>query len=182
MPKVKNKFINLLPQDEFETSTLGRILKWSLSSFRVMVIITELLVMSAFLSRFWLDARNSDLNEDLDIGQSQILAYEDIELEFKNIQKKLSIAKSLYNEPLFTEIINDISTTLPLDIIFTSTTFNDKSFAIKATSFSESSIAQVIANLEAKNNLSEITLSQISTSQDDPNTIVFTVSGKISPK
>ncbi|HLD92330.1 MAG TPA: PilN domain-containing protein [Patescibacteria group bacterium] len=179
MPKVKNKLINLLPQDEFETSILGRILKWALSSFRVMVIITELLVMSAFLSRFWLDARNSDLNEELDIGKAQVLAYEDVELEFRNIQKKLSIVKSLYNEPKSTKIFERISSILPPDIFLNSIVVNHESFLIKATSFSESSIAQFIANLEANDNYSDITLSQISTGQDDPNLIIFTVNGKV---
>lgn len=179
MPKVKNKLINLLPQDEFETSILGRILKWALSSFRVMVIVTELVVMSAFLSRFWLDARNSDLNEELDIGKAQVLAYQDVESEFRNIQKKLSIVKSLYDEPKSTKIFDNISSILPPDIILSSIVVNQKSFLIKATSFSESSIAQFITNLEANNNFSDIALSQISTEQDDPNLIIFTVNGKV---
>ena len=46
--------INLLPQKGFEATTAGRILAWILSTFRIIVIITELLVMVAFLSRFWL--------------------------------------------------------------------------------------------------------------------------------
>jgi len=179
MPKVKNKLINLLPQDEFETSIFGRVLKWALSSFRVMVIITEIVVMSAFLSRFWLDARNSDLNEELEMGEVQVRAYEDVELEFRNIQKKLGIAKALYDEPKSTKIFSDVASTLPPDIYLNSIIVNQKSLLIKASSFSESSIAQFVINLEANKNFSDISLSQISTDQDDPSIIVFTINGKV---
>ena len=179
MPKVKNKLINLLPKDEFETSVFGRILKWALSSFRVMVIITEIVVMSAFLSRFWLDARNSDLNEELEIGEVQVNAYEEVESEFRNIQKKLGIVKTLYNEPKSTKVLSDIASTLPPDIFLNSIIVNQKSLLIKASSFSESSIAQFVTNLEANKNFSDIVLSQISTDQDNPNVTVFTINGKV---
>jgi len=85
----KSKQINLIPQDEFESSNFGRILKWALSTFRIVVIVTELIVMSAFLSRFWLDAKNSDLNEEINVNKSQIIAYKDIETEFRSLQKNL---------------------------------------------------------------------------------------------
>ena len=179
MPKVKNKLINLLPRDEFETSILGRILKWALSSFRVMVIITEIVVMSAFLSRFWLDARNSDLNEELEMGEVQVDAYEEVESEFRSIQKKLSIAKVLYNEPKSTKALSDIAGTLPPDIFLSSVTLNQTSLLIKAASFSESSIAQFVTNLEANKSFSDIELSQISTDQDNPSIIIFTINGKV---
>lgn len=179
MPKVKNKPINLIPQDEFEISIVGRILKWALSSFRVMVIVTELVVMSAFLSRFWLDARNSDLNEELEIGQAQVLAYEDVEKEFRSIQKKLSIIKLLYNYPKSTKIFEDVASTLPPDIVLNSITINQESLLIKATSFLESSIAQFITNLEANKKFSDITLSQISTDRENSDIIIFTINGKV---
>jgi hypothetical protein len=179
MPKVKNKLINLLPRDEFETSVLGRILKWALSSFRVMVIITEIVVMSAFLSRFWLDARNSDLNEELEMGEIQIGAYEEVELEFRDIQKKLSIVKLLYNEPKPTKILSDVAQTLPPDIFLSSIILNQTSLLIKAASFSESSIAQFVTNLEANKSFSDIESSQISTDQDNPSVTVFTINGKV---
>lgn len=179
MPKVKNKLINLLPRDDFETSIFGRILKWALSSFRVMVIITEIVVMSAFLSRFWLDARNSDLNEELEMGEVQVNAYEEVETEFRNIQKRLSIAKALYNEPKSTKVISDIAGTLPPDVFLSSIALNQTSLLIKAASFSESSIAQFVINLEANKSFSDIELSQIAADQDNPSIIIFTINGKV---
>jgi hypothetical protein len=87
----KNKTINLLPQEEFESSIIGRILRWAMGTFRIIVIITEIIVMGAFLSRFWLDAQNSTLSDGIKIKSSQIQSLADIEKEFRNIQSKLNM-------------------------------------------------------------------------------------------
>src|SRR3990167_1085348 len=93
-PKEK-ALINLLPQEEFESSTFGRVLKWLLSSFRIMVIITELVVMTAFLSRFWLDAKTTDLNDSIKQKQAVIESQNNFEKEFRKTQNRLVIFKEV---------------------------------------------------------------------------------------
>ncbi len=56
------QLINLLPQEEFAVSTLGRILAWLMSTFRYIVIAVEMVVMLAFLSRFWLEWNTHDVD------------------------------------------------------------------------------------------------------------------------
>lgn len=178
MPISKSKIINLLPEDQFQSSTLGRILKWALSSFRVMVIITELVVMSAFLSRFWLDARNSDLNEELNINKAQVLAYSNTETEFRSYQKKLSILKSLYNESQNTELISGIINLIPSDVILSSIQKTKDGIQIKALSYTEQSIAQFLVNLSQLGQLSDVTLSQVASSVDNEAATTFTITAK----
>src|SRR3989344_5652085 len=93
--KEKQKLINLLPQEEFTASTLGRILTWLLSSFRIIVIVSEMVVMGAFVSRFWLDAKNADLSDDIEQKQAVVTSFSDFEQQFRSIQKKLLIFSSL---------------------------------------------------------------------------------------
>lgn len=179
MPKSKKqKNINLIPQDEFESSTAGRILKWALSSFRMIVIATELVVISAFLSRFWLDARNSDLNEELEISKAQVGAYADIETEFRKYQKKLSIVKSLYAEPKSSETMNTLSKMIPTEVSLSSVSISEGLLQIKASAFSENSIAQFLINLEGSNTFNNVVLSQISNSIDNANLTLFTIKGE----
>lgn len=178
MPIKKTEQINLLPQDDFEASTFGRILKWALSSFRVMVIVTELIVMSAFLSRFWLDAKNSDLNESLNVKKSQVLAYSDIEKEFRNYQKKLSIIKKLYSEEKNSNLMSQITKVMPEDVILSSIQKDGSNLQIKAVGFSESSIAQFLVNLGGLNLLENINLSQVASSVDNPLATTFSVDAK----
>lgn len=186
MPKtVKQKTINLIPQDEFESSMMGRVLKWALSSFRVMVIATELIVMSAFLSRFWLDARNSDLNEELEIAKAQVGAYTEIETAFRQNQQKLEILKQLYSESKLSETVNVFSKLIPADITLNSISIVEGLLQLRAGAFSENSIAQFIVNLEknlsaqAGANFNNINLSQVSSSTDNSNLTLFTITGEV---
>ena len=87
----KSQPINLLPKEEFAASTFGRIIKWLLSTFRVIVIVVEVVVMSAFLSRFWLDARSTDLNDQIKQRQSIIASFSSFEQSFRATQAKLAV-------------------------------------------------------------------------------------------
>ena len=179
MPKsAKQKNINLIPQDEFESSTAGRILKWALSSFRVMVIATELIVMSAFLSRFWLDAKNSDLNEELEINKAQVGAYIDIETTFREKQQKLGIVKSLYAEPKLSEMMNTFTRLMPGDISLNSISITEGQLQLRASALSENSIAQFLVNLEKDNTFKDTNLSKVSTSTENSNLTLFTITGR----
>jgi len=53
--------VNLLPKDNFEFSLVGKFLRWALTAGRVMVVLTEFVVILAFGSRFWLDKEMNDL-------------------------------------------------------------------------------------------------------------------------
>jgi hypothetical protein len=179
MPIKKAKQINLLPQDDFQSSTFGRVLKWALSSFRVMVIVTELIVMSAFLSRFWLDAKNSDLNEELNVGKAQVNAYKDVEQEFRLYQKKLAIAKSLYLESKNSILLTDIANNMPEDLILSSIQKGAEGIQIKAVGFSERSVAQFLVNLGSLKILTDVNLSQVASSVDNSFATTFTVNAKL---
>ncbi len=178
MPIKKAKQINLLPQDDFESSTFGRLLKWALSSFRVMVIVTELVVMSAFLSRFWLDARNSDLNESINISKSQVLAFSDVENSFRNYQKKLSILKNLYAEPKTSDFIVELTGLIPEDVTLTAIQKNDGGLQLKALALSEMAISQFLVNLTNSEKLTDVTLSQVASSVDNSFVTTFTINAK----
>src|SRR3989304_5055627 len=91
----KEEQINLLPEKGFEQTTTGRILTWILSSFRIIVIVTEIIVMIAFLSRFWLDAQNTDLTEELQQKQAVLSASKAFDAEFKDTQKRLKVFTDL---------------------------------------------------------------------------------------
>src|SRR5258708_25047874 len=118
--KKKIPEINLLPQEEFQASTIGRVLQWLLSTFRYIVITTEMIVMVAFLSRFWLDARSSDLTDAINQKKAVVASYSTFENQFRAAQQKITIfnnfaASNQQLNPVIQNIIanvqNDISLT-----------------------------------------------------------------------
>lgn len=180
MPARKEKGINLLPQNEFEASTWGRILRWALSTFRYIVIITEMVVMGAFLSRFWLDAQNSDLNESIKQKVGIISGYQDIEKEFNLAQKRLKIFSEISKQPPKSEVVKTISSLLPPGVSLTSISLGVDSSQINGISASEQGLAQFITNLEAQKQFGGVELSQLASDKENQSYIIFTI--KLEPE
>lgn len=166
--------INLLPQKGFESTTTGRILAWVLSSFRIIVIVTEIIVMIAFLSRFWLDAQNTDLSEDLKRKQAVLAASLSFEKEFKDNQKRLKVYSDLTSDKLLkVEITSTISKLLPPDIFLTSVSFKEGEIDIKGISPSERSIQQLIVNLYSEEIFIDTQLTEVVSDEEDKNLLKF---------
>jgi Tfp pilus assembly protein PilN len=175
MPKTKTKNINLLPQEEFDVSPLGRVLKWTMGAFRIIVIVTEMVVMGAFLSRFWLDAQNSDLNDQVKVKTAQIKAQSDFENTFRSLQNRLIIAKTLdgYRRP--SDKFSAISSKIPSDVMLSSTSISEGSATLKGISPSESAIGQFISNLLSDAAMKSANLTSLTSSDSDTSLTVFTL-------
>lgn len=171
----KNKSINLLPQEEFGASSLGRVLKWAMGTFRIIVIVTEMIVMGAFLSRFWLDAQNSDLNDQIKIKSSQISAQSKFEKNFRGVQQKLSIFKELDLLGKSSAKLDELTSSIPGDVTLTGINFSSNLSQIKGVANSELGLAQFIANLKAKKTIKTVELGQLGTPEGNPSQIVFVV-------
>jgi len=177
--KKKNR-INLLPQEEFAASTPGRILAWLLSTFRVTVIVTEMIVMLAFLSRFWLDARSADLGDLINQRQAVIASSADFENEFRGVQKKLKIFSGLTGEgDSAIQYLENISSLIPPEIILTSFSFLNEEIKLEGISPNEMGIAQLVANLETNDDFKEILISQISTDKETQAFLKFSLNLKL---
>jgi Tfp pilus assembly protein PilN len=158
---VKAKEINLL-KDRFSQSITGRLLNWLLKTFRIVVMVTEMIVMGAFISRFWLDARNSDLIDEIDQKRMLLEAQSKFENDFRDIQNRLSIIQKLSSsEKLKSQYIERITQNLTNDIVVTSVSFTAKEILVKGTSPSEKSISQFIVNLRAENTFANTQLTQL---------------------
>jgi hypothetical protein len=166
--------INLLPSIEFATSTWGRILTWALSGFRIIVISIEMIVMLAFMSRFWLDAKSNDLNDAIRERTSVIKVWSSFETKFKATQQKLAVFSQV------TQQANSVSSTLakvtsylPNEITLTSFTFTSGQVNIKGVSTNEMSIAQLAANLQADKSFTGIAIESITTNSDNLAQLAF---------
>jgi Tfp pilus assembly protein PilN len=172
----KESQINLLPQKEFAASTLGRILTWILSTFRIIVIVTEIIVMIAFLSRFWLDAKNTDLNEEIKRKQAAIAASLPFENDFKDIQARLDIYAGLAREEgVMSNTVSMLASYLPPDVVLTSLTFGKSGVEIGGMSPSETSVARLIANLQGEDSFQNVRVTEIRSGEKDISILSFKI-------
>lgn len=179
----KQHQINLLPEANFEITPMGRVLSWILSTFRIIVIVTEIIVMIAFLSRFWLDAQNTDLNDEIKQKTALLSASRDFEKEFENTQKRLQIFSELTkNQGVYADTLNTVVSYLPSDLYLTTTTFEESSLQIEGSSSNEISIQQLIVNLSSSGKFSDVGLIELATDPKDPYLLNFKLSTKFLDK
>jgi Tfp pilus assembly protein PilN len=169
----KDNQINLIPKDKFAESTAGRVLAWLLSTFRIIVIVVEMVVMLAFLSRFWLDAKNADLNDEIKQKSSQLQALQPFEKDFARLQTRIKVFTALASQEGLSQDIQKIASYMPVDIFLTSFTKTGNDIKIAGASPSELSIAQFIVNLESDDDFKEISLANVSVGEFTEGLIEF---------
>ena len=125
--------INLLPRDPFENSTLGVILEWALVFGKWSVILTQLIVMGAFLYRFTLDRTLTDLNKSIAKNVAVIKSYEQVERDYVLAQKQLTQAKSaMKSQQDVLKIISDLERLTPSEVWYDRITLTPESINLTA--------------------------------------------------
>ncbi|HRN96572.1 MAG TPA: hypothetical protein PLD54_03950 [Candidatus Levybacteria bacterium] len=90
---VKSTAINLSGKPKESNSTL--FYKWTIQIGRIVIVLTELVALSALGYRFIIDRQIADLNDQIDRQILFIQSQEQKEQEFRGLQNKLSIIKTI---------------------------------------------------------------------------------------
>lgn len=166
--KHKTRQINLVPAEGLASTTSGRILLWVLSTFRLLLILTELFVIGAFLSRFWLDAKNTDLTEEMSDAKSEILALSEFEKDFKDIQGRLSVFDSYKtNNGRLNSSLKTVVSYKPQGIKFESVTVDFEKVSIQAVSVNEVEIQRYLANLKSSGKFDTVSIGNLALTKEN---------------
>lgn len=171
------KEVSLLPESENPNSINAKVIKWLTSVGRVSIIITELVIVSAFISRFWLDRKNADLSEVIRQEQAILNTTKDFEKEFSFLQQKLKLIKDFYSsQPDYGQKINAITESTPEDIIFNSIAITkdaketkNLTAEVSLTAFKEESIIDFLTNLALNPKISSVDINRIEKKQRENN-------------
>lgn len=109
--------VNLLDQPEFESTSVSRLFNWAVTYGRYIMIGTEVIVLLAFISRFSLDRKLTDLREE--IAQKQIIleANQGFEENIKQLQSTIKNINTLVvNQPKSLNTFYETSKILPPDV------------------------------------------------------------------
>ena len=171
--------INLLP-DEFGVSTTDKFVKWAVSNGRWVVVLTEFVVICAFLSRFYFDTVLANLFEDIKQKQAIVDSASSFEENFRRVQEKIKIIKSLLaEEKKPSSLIAELSLLLPLDISLTSISVDSKQLTFSGHALSENSLNVLLSGLVSHPRLESINLTSVSTPKDNFPGIDFNISAMV---
>lgn len=140
--------VNLLPQTEFDASVWGKILKWALSTGRYIVILTELVVIAAFLSRFKLDKDYSDLGDRITGKKSILTALQNTETKFRTTQNQLAEAKRVIDSSLpVGNVLDEISGNVPAGVTLTSVVMDAKGVIVSGVAENDQTLTVFLSGM-----------------------------------
>lgn len=158
--------INLLPKDSFEFSAAGKTLKWITTAGRVLVVLTEFVVLLAFASRFYFDKKLDDLGEVLIQKESQIAAYAEVETEMRKVlAKQTPIEASEKGGLTFASKIDGLTQVLPAGTILDSFTLDKNGLNIVGKAQSEYGFAQFVSGIKRMPGVASINMKETSFDQ-----------------
>lgn len=154
--------INLLGDSEMEHTPVGRIVNWAVTYGRYIMIGTEIVVLLAFISRFSLDRKLTDLKEEVTQKQDIIEANIPFEGDVKKLQNTLAKIKTLKGQPVDpSALLASFQTILPPGTYLKTLNLNRDKLTATAVSGTTGSFAQFITNIQNARILTNIEISSI---------------------
>lgn len=157
--------INLLGSQDLEHTPWGRIVSWATTYGRYIMITTEIVVLLAFISRFSLDRKNTDLTEEVTQKRAILEANASFEQSIRTLQSNIATSKKLLadqEKPI--DMVRIMETLLPPDVYLSSLTVINNKLTVDATAGTTAGFAQFLANLGAVKQLKNIALNGINRS------------------
>lgn len=160
--KPKGSRINLLFKEGFEHTTGGRVLNWAVSAGRAIVVLTEVVVIVAFLSRFWLDRTLTNLNEDNDKKRAQVELSKSFEADFRDVQMRLASYKTITSRNFkVSNVVEEVGQYLPEDIVLTSVTVTEDNVELKGRAFTDGGLAILLKAIGDSKKYASVSLADI---------------------
>ncbi len=169
---------SLLPDSQNANTLIARVLRWITTVGRFVIVFTELIVISAFLSRFWLDRKNSDLSDVIRQQKAILESTQDFEKEFVLLQQRLQTIKELYASRYeYDHKVQTLVDSVPPDIIYNLLSLQPSSDGfinadLNLISYKEESIVDFITNLIVNPDIQSVEVQRIEKKPKDSRYLV----------
>jgi hypothetical protein len=157
-----NTNINLLGESDMEHTPVGRIVSWAVTYGRYIMIGTEIVVLLAFISRFSLDRKLTDLKEEVAQKQDIIQANLPFDEDVRALQNQLSKIKALKAQPATAlTLLSSFQTILPSGMYLKSLNLEGNVVTVSAVAGSTGAFAQFISNMQNAKALANVDIGDI---------------------
>ncbi len=169
--------INLLAHTDFDKTPIGKFLRWSLTYGRYIIVCTEIIVLIAFIYRFSLDRRITDLNEEIEQKSAIVQANTEFENQFRNLQKRIeTIGRLFINQDAAYKLLQHLQQITPQGITYLHLSQEDKTVNITGIANSNSSFALFLNQLKNSPYLTNIEISSLTKNTATTGEIEFSLS------
>lgn len=171
--------INLVPQDPFFETVLGRFLKWALSVGRYIVIFTEMIVILSFASRFTLDRMVTDLNGSINQKKRVIASYGDLEKKFRFVQQQIEDYQQFRQESNLVDIFPILNDNVPDNVVFETLLIKPESINFTGSALSQNALNVLVNNLQLSPYFTEVSVNKIESRGEKTSGFNFDIRSKI---
>lgn len=176
-----NIHINLVPQDPFFDTFLGKTLRWAVSVGRYIVMFTELIVIISFATRFSLDRQVTDLNQAISQKENVIRSYGDLEERVRATQAKIDQYQQFDQQKNIVDIFPALSAITPSDVQLSELTIRPTNVTLGGSTLSQASLNLLINNIQLSNSFYNVTVDRIETSEDQTGLLLFRITADTEP-
>jgi len=159
--KKQKYYFNLLPQDPFFKTGLGRFLNWSLNVGRYIVIFTELIVIASFGSRFVLDRQVTDLNESIFQKEMIIQSQAEFERDFRLAQNKIQNVSQLSQQNNLIDVFVLMQKVVPDGVKLQKLGIKQTTISGEGIAMSNAALNNFISNLQLSSHFNNVNVSRI---------------------
>lgn len=173
--------INLLPKEELEEKALGRLLNWSLTFGRYIIVGTEIIVLIAFFSRFKLDRQLTDLHERITQKEAIIKFNLEFENEAREIQKQLAEIKDIdQNHDFGLRLLDFLEKNTPKEVFLDKLSLSQEKISLSGVSSSTPSFVDFLARIRTSEKFSQVSLQDLRMIEQEK--IQFSLTAQINKK
>ncbi len=173
--------IDLLKSQTSSQKFIYKAINWLLSSGRYLIIFVELLVLVAFLTRFFFDAQIETIKDDIAKRSVYVQSLKPTENEVRKLQSQLnSIKKARADSFDFDNSIKKIADQTPPEISLSNITFDSTdakiSFRISGAARSNLDLSNFVYGLKTESSFTDVDIANIDLQE---NVLSFSVTGNI---
>lgn len=139
-----------------------RFINWALTVGRLIVIITEVVAVAAFIYRFSLDDKLVNLHSDIKAKQNIVTVLKNDENKYRNLQDRIALASAFSQSSVkTTEIIGDIVNLIPPGVKINDLALNKDRINMSVNIGSVSSLTDFIDPLKNYPKIKSISIENI---------------------
>lgn len=154
--------VNLFGGELSANSPWNRIVTWISTYGRYILITTELIVLLAFLSRFSLDRKLTDLKEEITQKQQILEVNAPLENKVRSTQTQLAAVKTLLSaQDIPVKSLRALHILLPTGVYLNTLSIDKTKVSAEITAATTQGLSQFLSNLHATKKFSGIEIGNI---------------------
>lgn len=158
--------INLLPRKDLAGTRIEKLLQFAISYGRYIIVVTQLIVLLVFFSRFRLDIELTDLKDSIEQKRDIVQSLQDFETEVCSLQDRIASARFLKeNHTELKLALNSIKTILIPGNVLTSLSVAGNQIVISGMSKDGQSLSSFFNKINSTNDFSGFQIKKITKQQ-----------------